>query len=560
MNQCDRRPASGHSIGRWLAAATIAIGVIAFSNGCERQENNQAPTPAVPQPQAAAPAEAAAGRASVGVLPEGAEKPNVIFIMIDALRADRLGAYGCQKNLTPTMDGLAKVGVTFTYCVAPAPWTLPSIASLFTAYYPGVHKATSYRTVEDMEQGRTVQQSVLSDDFTTLAEVLKANGYDTAGFCGNKFIREQYGFAQGFDHFDTSFADNTVPGSKINEAAFAWLGDRLPDKPFFLYLHYMDVHGPYDAAPQFMDPQMERVEANENKRVMTSQEFGRLNAYLKKPPAQTSDPGRYDRLKGYQEYWAARYDAGVAEADFHLEKMLKHLTEMGVLHKSLVILVADHGEALCEHGMWGHGYSEHQTDLHVPLIMVWNKVLPAGQRVQTLSGVIDLMPTIMEQLRIPVSDELQGKSLVGHLSGTLPARPQMRFAEAVKSGPPEFAVFVGPHKMIMKQVPARRMPDGSTSQPTVSRRLFNLATDANEEFDTGAQDPQRRDLLSKLIEGFVRTNQKTKPEVAVERRPVEVETMSQLESLGYVGGSEEDDPNEAAETEPPPTSAPSDEP
>jgi hypothetical protein len=135
----------------------------------------------------------------------------------------------------------------------------------------------------------------------------------------------------------------------------------------------------------------------------------------------------------------------------------------------------------------------------------------------------------------------------------------MRFAEAVKTGPPEFAVFVGPHKLIMKHVPAHRLPDGSTSEPTVSRRLFNMASDPTEEMDTAAQDSQRVNMLTQLIQGFILTNQKTKPEIAVERRPVDAATMSKLEGLGYVGGSEEDDPNDA-EPESRPTSAPADKP
>lgn len=517
--------------GRWSIAVALLVVFVLGLSGCERKGKS----PVGPQPQA---------RPKIGILPEGAPMPNIVFVLVDALRADRLGVYNRRSTLTPTMDAIAVSGVTFDRCVAPAPWTLPAVASVFVAYYPGVHKATSYGTIASMERGQRPYQSVLSDEFDTLAEVLQANGYETAGFCANKFIRARYGFAQGFDHFDTSFAENTVPGSKVNEAAFKWLEQRTSNQPFFLYLHYMDVHGPYNAAPKFMDPLMERVEANPKKRLLSSKEFRTLKPYLNQPPPESSDPTRFERLKGYREYWEARYDAGVTEAEYHIKALVRRLNELGLWDDAYVILFADHGEALCEHGLWGHGYSQHQTDLHVPLILRWPNVLPPGKRVRRLASLIDVMPTLLEQLRLPPGASLQGVSLVDHISGRLPREPLARFAEAIKAGPYQYAVFAETAKLITTHVPARKLPDGTTSKTTVRQQLFNVATDPQERYDLSAERPGEVKLLTKLLEKIIQTNRNTRPGLVVSKKAVDRETVQRLEALGYVGSADEEDTDE----------------
>jgi arylsulfatase A-like enzyme len=519
--------------GRWSAIALLFALTLGLA-GCERKAGSP---------------EGAGGQAKVGILPEGTTPPNVFVILIDALRADRLGAYGNRNMLTPTMDALAAEGVTFERCVSAAPWTLPSVATLFTSYYPGVHKATSYTVVSGMEEGRQAVQSVLSDDFDTLAEVLQRSGYQTAGFVGAKFLREGYGFGQGFEHYDTSFAENTVRGAVVNQALFNWLDEgRDPARPMFVYLHYMDVHGPYNAAPQFMDPLMEQLEACPDKTLLESKQLQRLNQYLNQPPPETSDPTRYERLKGYREYWVARYDAGVREMDFYLSQLVENLKQRGLWDDAYVILIADHGEALCEHGLWEHGYSQYQTDLHVPLIMRWPNVLPAGKRVRRLASLIDLMPTLLEQLRLSSGENLQGTSLIDHVSGTLPDVPLMRFAEATKAGLRQYAIFADTTKLIVTAIPSHKLPDGTMSEHAEQHQLFNVGTDPGEMYDVAQQNTEVVKQLGQLMHKVVEQNLRTKPEIVNTQKPVDQRTIAQLQSLGYVGG--EDEQNEPAEIEP----------
>ena len=162
------------------------------------------------------------------------------------------------------------------------------MASLFVEYYPSVHKTTDYRVVvKDDTKKRVGQMSILSNKFMTLAEVLKSNGYQTAGFSANPHIWDRTGFAQGFDHFDNSFAGNTVRGELVNQSLFKWLAEeRDCQRPLFLYLHYMDVHAPYDAAPRFMDPQMKRIKAQPQKRELTEAEWAELIRFPRYPPPE----------------------------------------------------------------------------------------------------------------------------------------------------------------------------------------------------------------------------------------------------------------------------------
>lgn len=474
-----------------------------------------------------------------GVLPAGAPKPNIIFIMVDTLRADRLGCYGHPGGLTPVTDRIAAEGVRFERCVAAAPWTLPSIASLFTSYYPSVHKAVSYRVVSDMNEGRRGVMPVLADaEFDTLAEVLHANGYTTAAFVANMFLRAEYGFGQGFAHFDSSFADNTVRGEIVNSALFSWLEEHREQEPLFLYLHYMDVHGPYDAAARFMDPLVAAVESKSNKRRLSLEELQRIRPYMRKAPDNGTDPAQYERLKMYREYWEARYDAGVAEMDHYLGQLVERLRALRIWQSSYVILTSDHGEAFCEHGLWGHGYSQFQTDLHVPLIVRWPDVLPASTNVAGTVGLIDLMPTLLEQLRLPAGANLQGRSLLSTIFGPSLDPPVAVFAEAVKSGPRQLAIIEGDWKLLVRttNVPGAETLDGPP-QFRRHRYLFNLALDPRETESLARAQPQRLKRLESLLDARLETNRSIKPRFVLERVTIDAERVRALESVGYVGGS-----------------------
>jgi len=447
------------------------------------------------------------------------KRPNIVFILIDALRADRLGCYGNNDNLSPALDAIAGEGLVFERAIAQAPWTQPSMASLFCSRYPGVHGVTDYNDAFEAAHRGQPTVTKLSGAFVTLAEALQQSGYATAAFVANPFVVRDFGFAQGFEHFDSSFADNTTTGDVVNKAVLTWLAKRDTHKPFFCFLHYMDVHGPYNAGPEFLDSLLDRVEALPDKTKLTAEEFQRLG-YLRQLPPVYTNRARHDRLNKCRQYWAARYDAGVRQVDYHIAELKKELAKMGLWDGLYVITTADHGESLDEHGYWDHGYTLFHPELHVPLLLRWPDVFTAGRRIADMVRLIDVMPTLIDELGLRQTGQPQGRSLVslirGRSSEQVPA-----FAEAVKNGPEQKAVYMGDWKLILKK--ADPLP-----------RLYNLAADPLEANDLSTTDRDKASQLTNMLQRQNRINTRLASEISIETVPLSAEQQKRLRSLGYL--------------------------
>ncbi len=496
---------------RWILLCVCAAVVW---TGCD-----DSGTPSTPDAAAGA-----AARKARPADPGPPPRPNIIFVLIDTLRADYLGVYGNPRRSTPNIDAIAADGTVFDRAIAPAPWTQPSMASLFASVHPGVHRVLDYRQAFAGAEQDAAKVSVFDDRFETLAESLQAGGYATAAFVANPFVVADYGFDQGFDHFDSSFAKNTTPGRQVNQAAFAWLAMRDANQPFLLYLHYMDAHGPYNTGGDVLEPLLEEVERLPTKHRLTEEEVQRLN-YLRKPPASRFDPARFQRLGWYREYWAARYEAGVRMADRFIGELRDGLVKMGLWEGSYVILTSDHGESLCGHGFWDHGLSTYHPELHVPLILRWPGQLPAGRRVRETVRLFDLMPTLLDQLRLPPPSIVQGRSLVPYLADPPLAEPRIAFAEGVKFGPEQKAVYVGLWKL-MVLFP----PDGSEPQAA----LYNHATDPGELTNLGRAEPGRVQAMFQLMRNQMDANARLAAGHNVQQMPLTPTQIERLRSLGYV--------------------------
>jgi len=444
--------------------------------------------------------------------------PDVVFVLVDTLRADRLGSYGNPGGLSPAIDQIASEGALFEQVVAPAPWTQPSVASLFSSFYPEVHGVLdyggAYRALYDGQE----KIAVFDGAFTTLPEQFAEAGYATAAFVANPFILEEFGFAQGFEHFDSSFALNTTPGSTVNEAALAWLAQRDPDRPVFLFLHYMDVHGPYDAPPEILGPLLDEVEAQPGKLRLTDAQQKSLG-YLARLPAIYHDLARHERLGVYREYWAARYDAGVRQADRHIGELAGRLDELGLWEESLVVVTSDHGEALMEHGHWDHGYSLHGPELNVPWIVRLPASIPAGERLSGAAGLLDVMPTLLDLLGLPIPDGIQGRALLGE-SGPVD-EPRAIFASGIKHGDDQRAVQRGGLKLI--QTPA-----------TGEYAVYQIEGDPGEGTDLAASRPEEVAGLLRLLSEQSEIDRALSAGVSGEQREVPEELLERLRSLGYV--------------------------
>jgi arylsulfatase A-like enzyme len=316
-------------------------------------------------------------------------QPNIVVILFDALRADRLGAYGSTRGLTPFMDELAARGVVFANAYSPSSWTVPAVASLFTSRYPSQHHVVTV-------------SSKVSEREITLAEKLADAGYRTAGFSGNVFLQEQLGYGQGFSRWEVWHQPPKTRGEALRRHLLQWLGE--PDvanspQPRFLYVHSMDTHSPFWPPEPFrgryVDPSANDAEIERVNALLLRLDFSRRTE---------AEIALIERL----------HDAEVAAADNELRILYQELQGRGVLDDAIVVVTADHGEELNDHGRLGHGSSLYEEVVRVPLIFVGSRI-NAGRRVERAVSLEDVAPTLLDLAGLPAAPQFEGRSLVPFL-------------------------------------------------------------------------------------------------------------------------------------------------
>ena len=306
------------------------------------------------------------GRLSRGIAPADL---NLLLITLDTTRADRLGAYGAIGKATPAFDRIAAEGVLFQRAVTAVPLTLPAHATIFTARYPPGHGV------------RDNGGFFLDANETTLAERLKANGFKTGGFVGAYVLDRRWGIAQGFDtyfdDFDVTHAKGGVlasverPGDEVADHALAWL-EQVASSRFFGWVHFYDAHSPYD------------------------------------PP----EPYR-SRVAG------DFYGGEIAFVDAQVGRLIAFLERRDLLKKTIVVIIGDHGESLGEHGERTHGFFVYQAVLDIPFAVLAPFDGLRARNVADVVRSVDLLPTMMDLLSIPLNDHIDGRSLVPLMSGSV---------------------------------------------------------------------------------------------------------------------------------------------
>lgn len=331
---------------------------------------------------------------------------NVVVFLIDTLRADRLGAYGYKNRPTsPYIDQLAREGVRFENAYAAAPWTLPSVASLFTSTCICRHNTISRRTK-------------LGVKIETLSEKLDRCGYDTYALYANGFLNPKFGLTRGFDFFAASPRNNAL---KVGAA----LGPD-PDTPLFLYVHNLEPHNPYHFAPPHTDG-FRDVKDDVRARMRTHYDAWKkaveLDFHAGRDPGSTDVTeeleGHIAALNEMREDYSELYDASVRFADTHVGSTVKKLRDLKIWRKTLFIILSDHGEELGDHGGWLHDQSVYEEMLRVPLIIRFPAGEFAGKVVTEPVSLVDVLPTVMEYLgRSELTDQdAQGHSLMPLVRG-----------------------------------------------------------------------------------------------------------------------------------------------
>ena len=408
----------------------------------------------------------ASRRATVNLELRGA---NVLLITIDTLRLDRIGAYGSRAGLTPTLDALALGAVYFTRVWSHAPITLPAHASILTGLVPprhGVRNNGSFR---------------LGSGPTTLAERLRLAGYRTGAFVGAFVLDARFGLDRGFEEYDDRYRASARPASfhfverpadQVLRAATAWItepkaGDR---RPWFAWVHLFDPHAPYQA-----------------------------------PIAHAS--GR------------APYDAEVAWTDAAIGSALDSLRQAGHLNRTLVVVTADHGESLGDHGETTHGLFAYDATLRVPLIVSAPGLEPRS--IATPAAHVDIMPTILDLVAVESPDGFDGRSLVAAIDGSDDdAAPSPLYFEALDA------------TLTRGWAPLTGLVDGTWKYIDLPLpELYQLDADPGEQTNVAKQETARVRQMRERLAQWVKAPSASGGEV------IDSVTAARLQSLGYVATS-----------------------
>ncbi len=407
------------------------------------------------------------------------DRPNVLLVTVDTLRADRLGCYGFGLAHTPAVDRLAAEGVRCTDATAPAPITLPAHCSIMTGLYPPAHGV------------RDNGNYALGPEAVTLAERLQAAGYRTGAFVSAAVLARRYGLDQGFAAYDDDlwaedepelFMIRDRPAARTAERALAWLdGWRRSARrePFFLWVHFFDPHQPYETRS------IDLV-------------------------AITPTP----------------YDAEVAEADRALGRLIDWLRDAGGLDDTLIVFTADHGESLGEHGEPTHGIFIYDATIRVPLVWRLPRAFPPGTTYGGPVRHIDIVPTVLALLGLPGADATQGHDLLSALAGRTPPPDLAQYAEArlAEEGfgmAPLFGVRHHGHKWIRAPRP----------------ELYDLRADPHERTnlspgETATARPLEEQLEAIMVDSEARA-------VTALTRQMDRETEDMLRALGYLAPPEQ---------------------
>ncbi|MEM6527329.1 MAG: sulfatase-like hydrolase/transferase [Chloroflexota bacterium] len=513
------------------------------------------------------------------------QRPDVLLIILDTQRRDRLSTYGHTRETSPSLTRFAERATVFDRAIAPAQWTIPAHASIFTGQYAGTH-------------GVTEASHSLSGAYPTLAEILQVEGYRTVGFCNNPLVGLlDNGLSRGFDHFyNYSGASpqrpidvHRGPVRKALSRGFRrfahrvqnqfahsdWLfrvslnpflvpiwtryvnykghtenslADALDfvtahhaggnDQPLFTFVNLMNAHLPYRPPQQYVD----RVAPHLRKDRHAYQFQRRFNADAARwaaPPEEPLQDWEYAVLHDF-------YDAEVTHQDDVLGRFLDGLRQQGILDNTLVIIAADHGEAHGDHGFIGHSFVVYQELVHVPLMVHYPETFPAGKRVQTNVSTRRIFHTVMDVTGItPPLDEADPNANVSSLTlhTSVNGRPDPEsgvvYSEAF---PPQTFLNVMKHRAphmidVMKLRQVRRgIYDGDHKLTTIGEHvdgLFDVFADPNEVRSIADAQPEMTDALRARLDAF-------SAEAALRRvdgnefKDVDAEVVEHLRALGYI--------------------------
>lgn len=361
----------------------------------------------------------------------GKPQPNILWIVMDTVRADHLSCYGYARQTTPYIDSIASEGALFAHCLSSASWTVPSHASMFTGLLPDGHNTDENH--QWLDQG-----------FDTVAEVLHSCGYRTFSYSNNVQVGPMTNLTQGFGTIETTIEGQVQPrletsdylavsrlekrlervlpdegAARTNEVVFNWIEDgQESESPFFMFINYMEAHTPYDPpeghAEQFLPDGIDLNQARDVPQYYWPYYF---------------DPSRM--TESNMAALRGLYDGDLSYLDEKIGELMDYLEQQGILDSTLVIITSDHGEEFGEHKLLNHNFGLYDTLIHVPLIVRYPPLFEAGKSVTEQVQLVDLFPTLLEAAGISYEADIQGHSLL-HLDGS-ESRPALSMQETPAS-------------------------------------------------------------------------------------------------------------------------------
>ncbi|GDX79002.1 hypothetical protein LBMAG42_08130 [Deltaproteobacteria bacterium] len=435
--------------------------------------------------------------------PYAREGTDVVLIVLDTLRADHLSQYGYDLDTSPGLAGLAAVSTRFESAWAPSPWTLPSTTSIHTGLHP-------------LRHGMRQSGDVLGAEARPAAERLREAGWHTGGFSHNVAVSPRHGFDQGFDAFthNTGKVLGYPNARRMTRAASEWL-TKNPTGPAFVYLQPMNCHGPYKV-PATRDSVLLGRKPEDG--------FRYYQGYMQKILRGQVLSARERVGDGYLRSLREQYDTAIRYETDEVGAFLDQLKAAGRFDNALIVLTADHGEELFEHGGFSHGYSLHAEVLHVPLFVK----LPG----QTVARVVpdsvsltDVLPTILEVTGVAAAagEAFDGSSLQGLAEGGSRPTPPLVFDVGWKRRIVGNGLSEGGWKLL-EIVSNYEGLEHAT-------KLYDVLNDPGEVIDLASQQPERVGAMHERLAGLLAA---LNAGAAVPENHMSEEDRTQLEALGYL--------------------------
>jgi arylsulfatase A-like enzyme len=400
------------------------------------------------------------------------QRPNIILLTVDALRADHLGCYGYPRATSPNIDVLAEQGVLCEKMFVSVLPTQPSYTTLYTGQHPLTHGIVGHLGTAE-----------LSPSAPFLPEILARSGYTTCAL--DTLWGEKAWFGRGYEYYINPglrhLLNLSVSCEELNARAVPWLRDHA-DEPFFLFFHYWDPHAPYTPPRRYVDLFYRGNPADPGNHSLDRAWAHPISALVRDSCLRLPQGVATDA-----EYPKALYDAEIRYCDDAIGEILATLEELGIAENTLVIVVGDHGESMTEHGIYFEHHGLYDTTLRIPFIARWPGKIPEGMRLPRMLQNHEIAPTILQAASIPVPEAMDGEGFWPLLSGRQSSGGRSKIISLEGTLQAKWCLRTDEFKFILA-----REPD---FYGTPARELYDLVQDPGE---THNLVEERRDIAAQM--------------------------------------------------------------